>query len=273
MPRKEWQERASKFGQGAKIYDKTRPGYPLDGIRWTLGEKPRTVLDLGAGTGILTRLLLDEGHHVTAAEPDEAMRELIGASSAALSVLPSAAEKIDLPDGSVDVVLASHAYHWFDPEPAHAEIARVLRPGGLFAALWNLRDEDVAWSAELSRILSDEDAGTDPETPAAIMLHGALGALRSGEKDRLTGWLRRPTFGPRFSAIEQAFFPHTETTTAESLLELITSRSYYLNSPPERREEIEEQVKQLTDTHPDLAGREEFELPYVTVVFKAVRPA
>ncbi|MQY06801.1 class I SAM-dependent methyltransferase [Actinomadura macrotermitis] len=273
MSREEWQKRGGRFGEGAKVYDRTRPGYPLDSVRWTLGEKPRTVLDLGAGTGILTRVLLEEGHHVTAAEPDEAMREMIGASSAELSVLPSSAEKIALPDGSVDAVLASHAYHWFDPEPAHAEIARVLRPGGLFAALWNLRDESVPWSAELSRILSDEDAGTDPETPAAIMLHGALGALRDGDPDRLSGWLRHPTFGPRFSAIEQGFFPHSETTTAAALLDLITSRSYYLNSSPERREEIEEQVKRLTDTHPDLAGREEFELPYVTVVFKAVRPA
>lgn len=265
-----WQQRGSSFGRGAQAYDRTRPDYPRESFRWALGEKPRTVLDLGAGTGILTRALLADGHQVSAVEPDDGMRELITASAPAAAVHAGSAEKIPLADASVDAVLVSHAYHWFDPEPAHAEMARVIRPGGTLATLWNLRDEEVPWSAELSRILADEDTGTDPRTAAAILLHGVLAALRGNDPDRLSGWLRNPTFGSRFGPIEIGFFEHSSPQTVESLVGLITSRSYYLNCTPERQEELKEQIRQLAATHPQLAGRNEFDLPYVTVVFKAV---
>ncbi|MCT2593753.1 methyltransferase domain-containing protein [Streptomyces sp. N2-109] len=264
-----WRKRGSSFGQGVQQYERTRPGYPPESFRWVAGEEPRTVLDLGAGTGILTRALLADGHRVIAVEPDEEMREALSASAPSATAVAGSAENIPLEDASVDTVVVSHAYHWFDPGPAHAEIARVLRAGGVLAALWNLRDEEVPWSAELSRILADEDTGTDPETPAAIMLHGTLAALRANDPERLSGWLRNPTFGPRFGPIERGFYEHADRKTVESLIELISSRSYYLNCSPQRQKELREKIRQLALTHPDLAGREEFDLPYVTVVFKA----
>jgi SAM-dependent methyltransferase len=271
MAEHNWQERGQSFGNGAETYDRTRPDYRPETVEWILGDKPRTVVELGAGTGILTRRLLSLGHRVSAVEPDDAMRERITATAPAAEVLAGGAESIAVPDGSADAVLVGHAYHWFDPEPAHAEMARVLRPGGTLATLWNLRDEEVPWSAELSRILGDEDTGTDRETAAAIMLHGALGALRDPEKRGLSGWLKNPSFGPRFGDIEIAFFPNSQTLTVETLVALVKSRSYYLTSSPERQIELEKQVRDLAATHPDLAGRDEFELPYITVVFKATR--
>ncbi|WP_431044540.1 class I SAM-dependent methyltransferase [Streptomyces sp. P1-3] len=266
-----WQQRGTSFGRGVESYDRTRPGYRPQSVEWILGDRPLSVLDLGAGTGILARTLLACGHRVTAVEPDDAMRARIAEVAPAATVLAGGAESIPLPDASVDAVLVGQAYHWFDPEPAHAEMARVLRPGGVLAALWNLRDEDVPWSAELSRILRDEDTGTDPRTPAAIMLHGALAALRGDAGSQLSGWLKNPSFGPRFGAIEREFFPNSATHTVETLTELIASRSYYLTAGPERQAELEEQIRKLAATHPDLAGREEFQLPYVTVVFRSVR--
>ncbi|MFJ4705112.1 class I SAM-dependent methyltransferase [Streptomyces anulatus] len=266
-----WQQRGSSFGDGVDAYETTRPGYPVESVRWILGTEARDVLDLGAGTGLLTRVLAAEGHRTRAVEPDAAMRARITATAPGAVALAGSAEKIPLPDACLDAVLVSHAYHWFDPAPAHAEIARVLRPGGVLATLWNLRDEEVPWSAALSGILADEDTGTDPRTPAAIMLHGALRALRTQDAEWLTGWLRDPAFGPEFGAVEQGFFPHSETKTIDSLVTLIKSRSYYLTSSPERRREIEERIRELATVHPELKSGNTFELPYVTVVFTTVR--
>ncbi len=150
-------------------------------------------------------------------------------------------------------------------------MARALRPGGTLATLWNLRDEQVPWSAELFRVLGDEDTGTDRETAAAIMLHGALAALRHPDGCGLSGWLRNPSFGPRFGDVEISFFPNSTSLTVDSLVALVTSRSYYLTAGHERRTQLEKQVRELATTHPDLAGKPEFVLPYVTVVFRTTR--
>ncbi|HEY1178985.1 MAG TPA: class I SAM-dependent methyltransferase, partial [Phytomonospora sp.] len=135
---------ALSFGQAADAYDAIRPTYPREAVTWALGAKPVTVADLGAGTGILSRLLADEGHHVIAVDPDEQMLDALRAKSPAVADARTGdAEHIPLADGSVDAVTAGQAYHWFDPERAHPEIARVLRPGGVFVPIWNIRDGSV----------------------------------------------------------------------------------------------------------------------------------
>ena len=117
-----------------------------------LGIGPgRDVLDLAAGTGKLTRLLVATGARVVAVEPLAAMRaHVVGAE-----VLEGAAEAIPLPDASVDAVTVGQAFHWFDRERSLAEIARVLRPGGGLGLVWNERDKTVPWVAELE-LLFDE---------------------------------------------------------------------------------------------------------------------
>jgi SAM-dependent methyltransferase len=124
------------FGQAALAYDRGRPDWPpkvLDAL--PLGEDA-TVLDLGAGTGKLTRLLSSRYARAIAVEPDSRMRELISGAD----VLAGTAEEIPLPDASVDGVFAAEAFHWFDGQVAVAEIARVLRSGGVLALLWNRFD-------------------------------------------------------------------------------------------------------------------------------------
>jgi SAM-dependent methyltransferase len=268
---RDWHTRGGSFGQNAAVYERTRPGYTTDTVTAILGTEPLTVLDLGAGTGQLTRTLLACGHAVTAVEPDAAMLAHLTTSTPGAIALHGSAEHIPVADESQDGLLISHAYHWFDPEPAHREFARVLRPGGILAALWNLRDESVPWSAELSKILGDEDTGTDPTTSAAIMRHGALAALRSADRSGLAGWLAAPTFGAEFGPVTQEFFPNNTRHTGETLLGLVRSRSYYLTSPPQRQIELERRIHELVANHPDLAGRPEFDLHYVTVVFRAHR--
>jgi SAM-dependent methyltransferase len=238
------------FGRAAADYDRVRPGYPEQVVRWLIGERPRRVVDLGAGTGIFSRMLAAHGHQVLPVEPDPAMRErLVGATG--LVPLAGSAEEIPLRDASVDAVTAAQAYHWFDAARALPEIVRVLRPGGVFCPLWNIRDDAVPWVREFSRLLAkmpDHDGGG------------------SGVHARLA-----LTLGGVFHPPERALFRHAVAYTAESLVALIRSRSYYLAADASTRATIEATVRKFATTHPDLAGRQEFQLPYVTVAYRARR--
>ena len=126
------------------VHDEIRPSYPPEAVRWMLGEAPVRVVDLGAGTGIFSRLVASLGHDVVAVEPDDGMRARLAESSPGVTVVAGSAEAVPLPDASVDAVVAAQAYHWFDNDEARLEIARVLRLGGVFAPIWNIRDESVA---------------------------------------------------------------------------------------------------------------------------------
>lgn len=250
MDEERLKEQSRSFGQAAELYDRVRPRYPEAALRWALGEA-RDVVDLGAGTGILTRQLVGFGWHCVAVEPDEQMRQECAARLAAtgesVDVLAGSAEQIPLPDGSVDAVIAGQAYHWFDPAQAHPEIARVLRPGGVFAPIWNIRDESASWVAELTTVLRSQD-GTG--------VHA--------------GW-RGPPLGDSFTDVAQKTFHHAVRHTPDSLRDLLRSRSYYITASPAQRAELEDDLRDLLHNHPDLMGREEFDLPYVTVAYRARR--
>ncbi|HXE43897.1 MAG TPA: class I SAM-dependent methyltransferase [Conexibacter sp.] len=265
-----WERRGRSFGSAAETYDRTRPGYPRAALTWALGDAPRTVLDLGAGTGILTRELVARGHETIAVEPDDTMRELCVRTDGA-TVLAGTAEAIPLPDDSVDAVVVGHAYHWFAPRLANAEIARVLRSGGTLATFWNLRDESVQWSKELSQVLAEEDAGIDASNAGAVMLHGALEALRGNGGLALKGWLKDPSFGDAFTHISREFFPHRVAHTQASLIELVRSRSFYLALPKQQQRALEHELERLLARHFDPGPDQPLELLYVTVAFRARR--
>ncbi|MPZ28151.1 MAG: methyltransferase domain-containing protein [Micromonosporaceae bacterium] len=240
--------RAFSFGPAAERYDQLRPSYPEAALRWAVGDRPGLrVVDLGAGTGIVTRSLLGLGHEVVPVEPDPAMRERLAATAPEVYPLAGFAEQIPLPDTSVDAVVAGQAYHWFDRDPAHAEVARVLRPGGTFAAIWNIRDESVSWVAELSTITDDDTAGRGLREPTPAV----------------------ESFGPAFGPVARATFGHTTEHTPDTLVGLIATRSYYLTATPARQRELERRVRELCARHPDLAGRDRFPLPYRTEVYRA----
>jgi SAM-dependent methyltransferase len=239
--------RASSFGSAAALYDRVRPSYPPAALRWALaplGPGSWRVADIGAGTGIMTRLLVESGYEAVAIEPDDKMRARLVASSASITVLPGRAESLPVPDGGLDAAVAAQAYHWFDQEVAHAELARAIRPGGVFAAIWNDRDDETGWVREYTRII-EGIRGPD---------HG-----------------RAVSYGDGFGPIEVERFPNPVRATPHGLVELLRSRSYYLTATPALRAELEAAVLALTREHPDLAGRDSFELPYLTAVHRAVR--
>ncbi|MGC5017492.1 class I SAM-dependent methyltransferase [Micromonospora sp. DT47] len=240
---------ALSFGAAASDYDRFRPRYPEAALRWALDGMvaPARVVDLGAGTGILTRGVLALGHQVVPVEPDRGMRAQLDAATPGTTALAGSAEAMPLPDGAADAVLVGQAYHWFDKERAHAEVARALRPGGTFAPIWNTRDDSVEWVAELGRI-------ADPRGHAGDLI------------EKVTD------FGPAFGPVELAEFTHRTTLTPEEVVGMLHTRSYWLTAPPHERERVDRELRELFASHPDLAGRETVELPYRTLVFRARRP-
>ncbi len=156
-----------RFSERAENYARYRPGYPaavLDTLREECGLTPATIVaDIGSGTGILTAMFLNNGNHVYAVEPNEAMRQ---AAEATLGHHPGfvsidgRAEATTLPDHSIDLVTAGQAFHWFDAAASRAEFGRVLRPGGWVALVWNARAyrDDPVMSA-YEGVLSDFGLG------------------------------------------------------------------------------------------------------------------
>ncbi|SCF35168.1 class I SAM-dependent methyltransferase [Micromonospora mirobrigensis] len=239
---------ALSFGVAAAEYDRFRPRYPRAALRWALDGRPAParVVDLGAGTGILTRGVLELGHQVVPVEPDPGMRAQLAAATFGTAALAGSAESVPLPDGAADAVLVGQACHWFDREKAHPEIARVLRPGGTFAPVWNLRDERISWVAELTRIAH-------------------LGDNAASVVDRYTD------FGPDFEPPEVGEFEHRTTLTPTEVIAMLHTRSYWLTATPSEQQRIDHELADLFRTHPDLADKQGVDLPYRTIVLRATR--
>jgi ubiquinone/menaquinone biosynthesis C-methylase UbiE len=233
--------RARSFGAAADAYERARPTYPDEAVDWLIPAGAHTVLDLGAGTGKLTRALAARGLDVIAVEPIDEMRATLEATLPEVRAIKGTAEAIPLPDQSVDVITVAQAWHWVDVERATAEAARVLKPGGTLGLIWNRRDEQVPWVKRLSEVMGSGDA----------------------EIIELEAITIAPPFGPT----------STFTTTwsrpmaTDLLVEMAASRSYIITATPRRRREILDGVRDLVAAEPSLG--DEFEFPYRTYCFIA----
>lgn len=150
------------FGKVADAYDRGRPSYPREAVQWLVGTEPKQVLELGAGTGKLTRTLIELGHDVFATDPDDAMLDVLSGNLPGVRATVGTAEQVPAPDETFDVVIAGQAYHWFDHERALPEIARVLKEGGVLALAWNQRDEAIPWVRKLGGIIGKHVENVDP---------------------------------------------------------------------------------------------------------------
>ncbi|MDT5180275.1 MAG: hypothetical protein QOJ95_4473 [Mycobacterium sp.] len=242
MTTEDAQQRSLSFGEEAAAYERGRPSYPPEAIDWLLPRGARNVLDLGAGTGKLTVRLVERGLDVIAVDPIPEMLEVLSNSLPETPALLGTAEEIPLPDDSVDSVLVAQAWHWFNPERAITEIARVLRPGGRIGLLWNVRDERLGWVKDLGRIIGHED---DPETRREVAL------------------------GAPFVDLERQHVEWTSYLTPQALIDLVASRSYCITSPADVRSKTLDRVRELLATHPALVNASGLALPYVTVAVRA----
>ena len=224
------------------MYERARPGYPEEAARWLLGDAPRRVVDLGAGTGKLTRLLAALGHDVVAVEPLEQMRAQLLANVPGVECVEGSAERIPLADASADAVVAAQAYHWFDAPVALVEIARVLRPQGTLGLIWNTRDLGTPWVARLSGLVGESPG--EIEVPPELEASGL------------------------YANAEREVVRHVQPLDRELLLALVSSWSQVATMSPEERAACLEQVGRIYDENAGPAG---LGFPYVTYAFRAIR--
>jgi SAM-dependent methyltransferase len=228
---------ATGFARSVEAYERGRPDYPPEAIahlRRELDLRPgRTVVDLAAGSGKLTRQLATLGCEVVAVEPVEEMRAAIGEG---IRALDGTAEAIPLPDSSADAVTVAQAFHWFDGPKALAEIARVLRPGGALALVWNRRPVE---RSPLHAAISEIIAPYRGDAPAH-----ASGAWREAFVDReLSEWTHE--FAQRLDA--------------DGLADRVGSTSFVAALEDVERERVLERVRRL-------AGDGPVDVPYVCEV-------
>lgn len=253
---------ARGFERGAGDYEAARPGYPpevVDLLVAELGLGPgRRLLDLAAGTGKLTRLLLPSGADVVAVEPVAAMRAELVARAPEVEALDGTAEALPLPDGSVDAAVAAQAFHWFDAPIALAELHRVLRRGGGLALVWNVRDESVDWVRRFGELLVEAAAGD----PASAEFQETGKPYEEG-----TDWTAVVAAAGGFTPVQRAVVGWAQPIDAELLVRRAASTSFVSALPDDARAAALDAVRALADTHPDLSGRDTFGFPYQTVVY------
>jgi SAM-dependent methyltransferase len=250
----------SSFGAAAAAYAEHRPGYAEAAVCWALEPvrdgRPVRVADVGAGTGKLTATLVGLGAEVTAVEPDPQMLAELRRTMPEVSSVPGSAEEIPLPDASLDAVLAGQAMHWFDMDRALPEIARVLRPGGVLAGLWNVDDDRVGWVAGLAEI---------SKRKSSITLTTWRGSAAKSRQEQLLG-----AASDLFSATEVGEFGHGQTRTADSLLATIGTHSHLLVMEEAERARLLARVGDFLRSQPETAHGD-FTLPMVTVGLRARR--
>ena len=232
--------RAQAFATAASVYERARPAFPAAAVDWLcehleIGPATR-VLDLAAGTGRLTRPLFERTRQIVAVEPMPEMRDVLQATLPEIEVLDGTAEQIPLADASVGAVVVAQAFHWFDPEPALAEIARVLEPGGRLGLVWHTPDTSDPLQRAFRAIVERNRHGAP--------IHVAGDAARYFEHER------------RFREIAALDLRESYELDADALAALARSTSHVAALPEDAQERAIDEIRAL-------AGPGTVQLPYV----------
>jgi SAM-dependent methyltransferase len=240
---------AKSFAKRVPEYEAGRPEYPdilLDDLPLA---SARAVLDLGAGTGKFTKVLAARfaemkgwAPKLFAVEPVREMADRLASRSLPVELKAGSAEAIPLADGAVDLVCCAQSFHWFDYEPASAEIHRVLAPGGNLALIWNLRDERVPWVAALTKLF-DHHAGNS--------------------RRYASGAWRRILEDPRFRLVRTSRHDFRYRMGHTGLYDRVFSTSFIAAMSPPEQSVVRRQVDQLMAEHQEILATGTVEFPYV----------
>jgi SAM-dependent methyltransferase len=232
--------RSRSFENVAAEYERHRPEYPEEALRWAGSrlrlEEGARVLDVGAGTGKLTRGLVALGYEVVAVEPGGPMLDELRKAVPGAEVLEGPAEVIALPDASVDAAFAAQAFHWFDRERAVPELHRVVRPRGGLALLWNWWDDRDPLQHELAELIgyAGHSPFSDEELPAA----------------------------PWFRELGRTVVDSTDGSSPDALVAMLATTSRFLTADPADGAEWLREVRERASRY-----GERFALPKLTYAF------
>lgn len=234
---------AKSFTLTGADYDRYRPGFPAAAADMVMSRTMLTALDLGAGTGKFTELLVGRAQRVIAVEPSEPMLEILRSKLPEVEAHLGSAERIPVESEVADVVTVAQAFHWFDQKAACAEIARVLTPGGTLGLVWNRFDPSCGWDRAAHRIAHPSLADADVVTNAAA--------------DELPG----------FDFVRREQIQSTERIRRDAYLGRWSTVSTFLVADEVSRAEMFAAIEAVLDSDPETRDRDEYDLPIVTDVF------
>jgi MOSC domain-containing protein YiiM/SAM-dependent methyltransferase len=242
---------AAGFAAGADAYERGRPEYAPEAVATLvreLGIGPgKRLLDLAAGTGKLTRQFIDTGAEIVAVEPVAEMRAKLVAAVPGVETLEGTAERIPLPNHSVDAVVVGQAFHWFDGVRALSEIRRVLNPAGGLGLVWQSRDASRPWIKRLNELID--------------------GAASGQPRFKDEGWRAAFDLTALFEPLETATCSYVQRADVETIVDRVASISYIAAMSDDRRAVVLDAVRDLLATDPGTAGADVIELPYRAEVF------
>lgn len=239
--------RRLSFGAHVDAYERARPAWPEAAARWLVPPDARLVVELGAGTGKLTRALTAVAPRVLAVEPDARMLAVLREHG--LDGVEGSAESIPLGEGAADAVVAGSSIHWFELELALPEIHRVLRPGGRLAFGWNHRDARDPGVARMQELI--------------------YAARKEGTGWRSRDWPAEVTAGGLFGDVEHELFPHVHELPRAALEDHLLSYATLASLPDENREAVFAAVAELVDADPSLLRGDRLTLPFVVDAYRA----
>jgi SAM-dependent methyltransferase len=237
-------KRAASFGGVASHYERFRPGPPATAVDWILPGRVDKVVDLGAGTGALTRLLVDRADDVVAVEPDARMRSVLVEQVPGGRAVDGRGESIPLEDSCVDAVLASSSWHWMDPLATLHEVGRVLRPGGLLGVMWSGPDPEGPFVAQARALLSGRRLPASPASGTTTGDGEEISGLVMGDAQRPESRLTVPA-GVGFGQPEHRVFTWGVALNADELIGMLGTFSSIITLAEDTRNRVLSEARRL----------------------------
>jgi SAM-dependent methyltransferase len=239
------------FGAHADAYERARPAWPEEAARWLVPQGAELVVELGAGTGKLTRTVSALGTRVVAVEPDPRMLAVL--RGLGLDGVEGSAEAIPLDAGVADAVVGGSSFHWFELAPALREIHRVLKPRGLLGFGWNHRDDRHPAMARMSDAVYEAQARTP------------------GPRWRSRDWAAAITASGLFRDVEHAQFEHVLELPRAALDDHLLSYAAVAALPDDERQRVSASVADILDSDRSVGDGGTLRLPFLVSAYRATR--